>query len=75
MHRIKVIEHHALLDRIQDAVEKGDIPVKNAIFSPEKLCPKCGAPMVRRLPSGSGKTTRDDWKCSAFPTCRQTMKV
>lgn len=73
-HRIQVIEREGLMERIQDMVPQSDSSIYEALFYPQKICPKCGAEMVLRTTSKGANMGQQFWGCSEFPRCRQIMK-
>jgi len=74
-HRIRIIEREGLIERIDDAIAQTDSPVMTALFHPPKLCPKCGADMVRRTAFKGRNPGEEFWGCSAYPKCRQVLKA
>ena len=74
-HRIRIIERAALINRIESAIERNDGPVINALFRPEKLCPKCGSGMILRTASKGKKPGEEFWGCSTYPKCHQVLKI
>jgi len=74
-HRIRIIERAGLIERIEDAVAQPDGAVIHALFHPPKLCPKCGAEMVRRIATKGRNPGAEFWGCSAYPDCRQILKI
>ncbi|MGE5840425.1 MAG: topoisomerase DNA-binding C4 zinc finger domain-containing protein, partial [Deltaproteobacteria bacterium] len=40
---------------------------------PNVICPKCGAPMVRRVAQRGSHAGQQFWGCSRFPACRATL--
>jgi DNA topoisomerase I len=47
-----------------------DVPKENFITETDKICPKCGAPMIERM----GRFGRF-YACSKFPECKHTESV
>ncbi|SFD13565.1 Topoisomerase DNA binding C4 zinc finger [Microbulbifer thermotolerans] len=41
----------------------------------ERLCPKCGSPMVRRTSKRGVNAGKQFWGCSAFPKCRVIQNI
>jgi rRNA maturation endonuclease Nob1 len=39
------------------------------------LCPKCGAPMVKRRATKGQNAGSEFWGCSRFPHCRGIIKI
>lgn len=74
-HKIRIIERSGLVNRVEDAIDKDDIPVKNALFRPQKLCPKCGSAMVIRTSSRGKKPGEEFWGCSTYPKCHQKLNI
>jgi hypothetical protein len=57
-----------------------DSPVSNAASSSTKtseipLCPKCGAPMVRRAARQGDQAGKPFWGCSNYPKCRTIVPI
>ena len=51
-------------------------PAEPAPAEPEQvLCPKCGAPMVRRIASKGSNAGNAFYGCSKFPTCRCIVPI
>lgn len=52
---------------------------QNAAPKPEAsgkiLCPKCGAPMVKRTAARGENAGREFWGCSQFPKCRGIVNI
>lgn len=73
--QITVIDRDALVDRIATAIDADNEEVRRLLFAPDKLCPKCGAQMIRRTASKGSNVGSEFWGCSKYPECRQTMRV
>jgi hypothetical protein len=73
--RITIIERDGVIQRVSQAMATENTQVRSLLFTPEKLCPKCGAPMVRRTAAKGSKVGSEFWGCSKYPECRQTMRV
>jgi restriction system protein len=73
--RITIIERDGVIQRVSQAMATENTQVRSLLFTPEKLCPKCGAPMVRRTASKGSNVGSEFWGCSKYPECRQTMRV
>ncbi len=74
-HRIRIIEREGLIERIEAAIAEPESLVATALFSPPKLCPKCGANMVLRTASKGRNPGSEFWGCSTYPNCRQILKI
>ncbi|WKE65315.1 NERD domain-containing protein [Gallaecimonas kandeliae] len=46
-----------------------------ALLEAERLCPKCGQPMVQRTAKRGANAGGQFWGCSQFPKCRAMAKV
>ncbi len=62
--------------------EESVTPAANSVSVPAKpyisetpLCPKCGAPMVKRTASKGGNVGSSFWGCSQFPKCRGIVNI
>ncbi len=42
---------------------------------PAPLCPKCGAPMIKRRATRGDKVGSEFWGCSKFPQCRSIINI
>lgn len=73
--RITIIEEDSVVRLITDALAAESAEVRRLLFAPEKLCPKCGALMVRRTAARGSNVGSEFWGCSKYPDCRQTMRV
>ncbi len=73
--RITIVDRTGLVDRIDSAIDSDNEEVRRLLFAPDKLCPKCGAPMVRRTAAKGSNVGSEFWGCSKYPECRQTMRV
>jgi restriction system protein len=73
--RITIVDRNGLVDRIDAAIDSDNEEVRPLLFAPDKLCPKCGAPMVRRTAAKGSNVGSEFWGCSKYPDCRQTMRV
>jgi len=73
--QITIVDRDGLLDRIRAALESESGDVRSLLFDPPKLCPKCGASMVRRVASKGRGEGAEFWGCSTYPKCNQTMRV
>lgn len=73
--RINIVDRTALIDRITTALDSHNEEVRRKLFAPDKLCPKCGAQMVRRTAAKGSNAGSEFWGCSKYPDCRQTMRV
>ncbi len=72
---ITIVDRQGLLDRIESALESSNSKVLRLLFNPQKLCPKCGATMVRRTAAKGKNMGTDFWGCSTYPKCNQTMRT
>lgn len=73
--QITIVDRNGLLDRIRTALESESGDVRSLLFDPPKLCPKCGASMVRRVASKGRGEGAEFWGCSSYPKCNQTMRT
>ncbi len=73
--RITIIERAGVIQRVSAVIATDNTQVRRLIFTPEKLCPKCGAQMVRRTAAKGSNVGSEFWGCSKYPECRQTMRV
>jgi HJR/Mrr/RecB family endonuclease len=73
--RITIVDRNGLVDRIDSAIDADNEEVRRLLFAPDKLCPKCGAQMVRRTAAKGSNAGSEFWGCSKYPSCRQTMRV
>jgi len=73
--QITIVDRDGLLDRIRTALESESGDVRSLLFDPPKLCPKCGASMVRRVASKGRGEGAEFWGCSSYPKCNQTMRT
>ncbi len=73
--RITIIERDGVIRRVSQAMATENTQLRRLLFTPEKLCPKCGAPMMRRTAAKGAKAGSEFWGCSNYPACRQTMRV
>jgi restriction system protein len=73
--RITIVDRDGLVDRIDSAIDADNEEVRRLLFAPDKLCPKCGAQMVRRTAAKGSNAGSEFWGCSKYPECRQTMRV
>lgn len=73
--RITVIEREGVVRLVKDLLGSEGTAVRRILFAPEKLCPKCGAQMIRRTASKGSNVGSEFWGCSKYPDCRQTMRV
>lgn len=74
-HKIRIVERENLIERIQDALAKDDSALRTALFNPAKLCPKCGAQMVRRTTRSGKHPGSEFWGCSTYPACLQKLRI
>lgn len=74
-HGISIIDQDGLIQWIQDALAKHDSAVDTAIFSPKKLCPKCGETMNLKTAMKGRTPGSKFWGCSSFPQCNQTLNA
>ena len=72
---ITIVDREGLVDRIESALESSDSKVLQLLFSPSKLCPRCGAAMVRRTTAKGRNAGAEFWGCSTYPQCNQTMRA
>ena len=72
-HNIQIIERPGLFELLKEALEANDDAVKQALFYPPKLCPKCGSAMVLRTVSRGKNSGSQFWGCSKYPSCRQVL--
>jgi HJR/Mrr/RecB family endonuclease len=73
--RITIVDRNGLVDRVDSAIDADNEEVRRLLFAPDKLCPKCGAPMIRRTATKGPNAGSEFWGCSKYPECRQTMRV
>ncbi len=73
--RITIIERDGVIRRVSQAMATENTQLRRLLFTPEKLCPKCGAPMIRRTAAKGSNVGSEFWGCSNYPACRQTMRV
>lgn len=73
--KITVIDRTALVERVATAINGDNEDVRRLLFAPDKLCPKCGALMVRRTATRGSNAGSEFWGCSEYPDCRQTMRI
>ncbi len=58
-----------------DAVLGREVDQPQAVAEPAApVCPKCGAPMVRRQVKAGGNAGQGFWGCSSFPKCRGVIQ-
>ena len=48
---------------------------QEAVEEKEVLCPKCGAPMIRRVASKGSNAGNTFYGCSKFPACRGIVPI
>lgn len=72
---IKVIERDEVVELVRRSLGPEGTMVRRLLFSPDKQCPKCGAPMVPRFTGKGANAGNEFWGCSTYPKCRQTMKA
>lgn len=73
--RITIVDRDGLIERIDAAIDADNEEVRRSLFAPDKMCPKCGALMVRRTAAKGANVGSEFWGCSKYPDCRQTMRV
>ncbi len=73
--RITIVDRNGLVERIDSAIDADNEEVRRLLFAPDKLCPKCGAQMIRRTAAKGSNVGSEFWGCSKYPSCRQTMRV
>ncbi len=67
----------AIMEKIPDTVS-GDVTAKEQPQTDPtgaKLCPACGAPMVKRVVKKGPNIGTEFWGCSAFPKCKTSLSM
>ncbi|MCQ2011104.1 MAG: NERD domain-containing protein [Sporolactobacillus sp.] len=68
------LQSSTILEEVTDQIENEAISDESVTASTEKICPRCGKPMIRRE-AKRGKHIGDHfWGCSGFPKCRYIEK-
>lgn len=70
---VELVDANALL-RGQTPQQQPESPIPRTTPTPlATACPKCGAPMVRRVAKQGANQGRSFFGCSTYPRCRGTM--
>lgn len=73
-HGIALVNRVRLVEWIGEALAAAQEGVSTALENPAKLCPKCGAKMVKRTAKRGANVGSQFWGCSRYPKCNQILK-
>ena len=59
---------------IRESYKKDNTEKKTIVEKNEKICPRCGSPLVFRTAKRGAHSGNQFWGCSNFPKCRFTIK-
>ncbi len=59
----------------ESAEPQADPPPSSAAHSPQLLCPRCGAPMVRRRATRGPNAGKEFYGCTNYPRCRGIVNI
>ena len=59
----------------ESAGPQADPPPSTAAHSPHPLCPRCGAPMVRRRATRGPNAGKEFYGCTNYPRCRGIVNI
>ena len=72
---IHLVDGDELARLIADLDENRSDLTGEAVNVPTVACPKCDAPMVKRVATRGANVGKEFWGCSTFPACRGTRET